>query len=498
MRRSAFATLLAVAVGASVLTGCTGSTSDRRLAGPAAPTQAELAYGRAPQPGGGITYQPDVVLVGGGAGAVRSVSADGLTWTIDANARHASDLAVGKVMFLTNRGVGRIMHIGRDGSALAVTLGPVDLGDVIRDGTLHFNHAIDVSTISMHTYSGVGGLADVTETSGNSLGSGALATSTLRSPAKSGQRVSTAGFADEDPSPGSDAKAGTGTKVSVNGFSLEVASSGNLQKGKSELKIGYKVNGVVLGVSFGVEYTNPQVHGDINISGGKITNGSYAYVSGIDGTSMSLESGSAEGLSRNIKARVEVPVEENIPLPTEPIPFNVSLRFKFIAETAFSARNGTLTAEGETKIDGPVGFRYEDGYTLETPTVTVKKSPIETMFGPSVGLNAVVIAVQFKVLFGLGASFAEFGPFAALTVSYGLTNGSSVGIVHCMQTSLDVVLSGGIGLTVGAGVKDWLKTVLGPLSKFAPKTDSDLANASTSLKHYTDYAPKVAVCKGSE
>src|SRR5690348_784045 len=63
--------------------------------GAPASQDALLAYGYAPDPHGTAVYQPDVVLVGGGPGIVRSVSADGLTWTIDGRAPNADKLAVG-------------------------------------------------------------------------------------------------------------------------------------------------------------------------------------------------------------------------------------------------------------------------------------------------------------------------------------------------------------------------------------------------------------------
>ena len=47
---------------------------------------AELRYGASARLDPGVVYQPDVVPIGGGANAVRSVSADGLVWSMDATA----------------------------------------------------------------------------------------------------------------------------------------------------------------------------------------------------------------------------------------------------------------------------------------------------------------------------------------------------------------------------------------------------------------------------
>ena len=72
-------------------------------------------------------YHPDVVIVEGGPDAVRSVSANGLVWTIKGDAGHAGDLAPGKILFVTGRSAGRVLGVHRDGDDLVVTIGPVEL-----------------------------------------------------------------------------------------------------------------------------------------------------------------------------------------------------------------------------------------------------------------------------------------------------------------------------------------------------------------------------------
>ncbi|WP_194926234.1 hypothetical protein [Catenulispora pinisilvae] len=43
-------------------------------------------YGYGPTPDPHVTYQPDVVLVGGGPNSIWSGSSDGLTWTLAGSA----------------------------------------------------------------------------------------------------------------------------------------------------------------------------------------------------------------------------------------------------------------------------------------------------------------------------------------------------------------------------------------------------------------------------
>ncbi len=153
-RRRAGATLagLAVALGlAACNSGGSSSKASPALDTPAKfgnLTSAEEQYGLAPHPDSHIALQPDVVMVGGGADSVKSVSDTGAVWTINASASRASELAVGKVMFLTSRGMGRVAAIEKRGTDLVVTLGPADITDVIREGRLDFDQPIDTATLA--------------------------------------------------------------------------------------------------------------------------------------------------------------------------------------------------------------------------------------------------------------------------------------------------------------------------------------------------------------
>lgn len=117
------ATLLACSGGSGPGTTTSGSAD------------AIARYGQAaPRDPAGFTYQPDVVVVDGGPEAVRSVSADGLVWTVDGKASGLDGLDVGEAMFLTSRAAGRVAAKEPAGDDVAITLAPVQLNEIIRDG----------------------------------------------------------------------------------------------------------------------------------------------------------------------------------------------------------------------------------------------------------------------------------------------------------------------------------------------------------------------------
>ena len=164
---------------------------------------------------------------------------------------------------------------------------------------------------------------------------------------------------------------------------------------------------------------------------------------------------------------------------------------KLEAPRVESKKNATLSATGKLKLDGPIGFV---GTKLLLPTVTQVRSPVENVTGVSVGVNAVVVAVQEKTVIGLGIPAALAGPFAAFTVSYGITNGSAIGIVQCRQTSIDVVVGGGVGFTLAPGEFKFLELLKKKLP-WPPKVDSELASGAKTVVHRVDYEPKIPVCR---
>src|SRR6266851_1208336 len=138
-------------LGALLFTACTGRGSSPHQSGTLKLSEAEFRYGVSPRRDPKVVYRDDVVLFEHGAEAVHSVSADGLTWTIDAHAPHADEVTPGKIIFLTNRGVGRVLGIQRHGGELGVVLGPITLTDVIREAELQGDQPIDLDQMIKYT-----------------------------------------------------------------------------------------------------------------------------------------------------------------------------------------------------------------------------------------------------------------------------------------------------------------------------------------------------------
>ncbi|MBK5187139.1 MAG: hypothetical protein JJD97_02780 [Gemmatimonadaceae bacterium] len=82
---------------------------------------------------------------------MRAMASNGLTWTIDANAPHADEIKVDKILFATGRVMGRILAVEHTPTGLAVTLGPVEITDVIKECDLTSDQPIDLGSALVYT-----------------------------------------------------------------------------------------------------------------------------------------------------------------------------------------------------------------------------------------------------------------------------------------------------------------------------------------------------------
>lgn len=473
-------------------------------ASPMTADQATATYGYAPMPVAGVTYQPDVVVVQGGAAAIRSASADGLVWTIDRNAAGAADLAVDKVMLLTSSATGRVVAITDVGDTRVVTLAPVDLTDIISDGTFNLDQAIDgdllgyqlVPDLPAQLIIPAGGPAESPQASPTSV------FSQSEPIAQNGYWDLQAPLVRLRPRALNAASSGTlppalqprqCAEISVGSWSMKPCAD----KGKVSLGIDYKFGGggakpgLKVGLVFSIATNNLHMRSSGSISGGQM-NGATAVVDGLQGVDVEVAAGAANGLSDNDKVKIEVPYEIDAPIPPSPetlgLPINIKIEFKYIVETAFSSKNATLTATGNYTLTGPLGL---DGGNVVTPTGGVAQSLVDSLAGIGIGVSGFVFVAKVKVQAGLGVPAATAGPYVTLTATVGLTLGSSIGIVQCRLTNW--ALKGGVGFGITI-TQDAIAALLEklPIPKSKLKTETE---KSIDIMKKDDAQPDVAACK---
>ncbi len=273
-------------------------------------------------------------------------------------------------------------------------------------------------------------------------------------------------------------------------FEAELATAGPGET-EMDLSIGRKLGeeGPGFRGTLHVTFGGLAVNVDSKIEEGKVIS-AHAHLEGLKRLGVKVEAGSESG--RNYKVRLEIPIEFNVPWPGVP-PCNVNFGYKAIVEMAVSGNNSTISGEGEITFDGsPVGFDYSaDGKTvLRDGGAKVTKEPADHVEGVSIGVTGFVVAVQFEVMVGIGTRVLAVGPFAAITVSVGLTNGSSIGIIKCKQASVDVILAGGLGHKMDRAIESYLKRLLPSIRK----SESKPISASKTLLHGVQVRPQMAAC----
>jgi hypothetical protein len=417
-------------------------------------------YGFGPQPDPRVTYQPDVVLIGGGPAAIRGMSQDGLVWTLDAGAAGVDQLAVGKVMFASSAAVGRVMRVEPGAGLVDVTLAPVELGEVISDANLVLDQPVALESMAI---ADVPQIADGYEDVLSEELTGTLPPAgSDRSRAAMPELVITAASArvrsrDERP------PVGLASEYSkkFGDWNLTAYRTAGTLGLRAERGVGSStVQGAEMKVALDthLEVDDLRVVADIPITRGEVGT-SHFRVFGIKGPAISIEAGAVNGLSDNRKIRIEVPVQLKQNVLIGGFPATLTQKFKFLVQTAFTAKNGNLTASAAWDVDGSIGM---DGQTVTLPRMTARGAKlIDTLAGISVGVNGIVVAVSFEFGLAIGLPYAGAGPVAAFITSLGLTNGSSLGIVQCKQVSITSTITAGVALQVFDPIKKALKQALG-------------------------------------
>jgi hypothetical protein len=491
-----------------LLTACGQSEST----GPAQPQDsATLTYGYGPVANPAVTYQPDVIVVGGGPKSIRSASADGLVWVIDGSAENASNLRPGKILLATSRAAGRIMSIEPRGNDLAVTLGPIHLGEVLRDADLKVDVGFDPELMVYQEVPEQPGMYRDLNASGASEAMPAryaraetpmteeagiliLRLSPIRLAMADASRPSTLPTAVK-----------SAPKISVHGFEIEPSikrdgASKADGTGKIRQRVGLKINkstpGLKVGIDLSVWLRELRFRTRTVYRDGKLDQAnSTIVVDGLEGIDMSIESGIAKAIGDNQKVRIEVPIEfiEQIPpAATEGVPLTAQIKFKFLLETALGGNNATLKAAGEYELKGPLGL---EGGKVVTPTAKETKSLIDAVSGISLGVSGIVFTQETRFLVGLGPPALFAGPYGKVVTAVGVTKAADIaaGLAapRCRSTTLKFDAGMGWGFQLTVKELGALQSLLGK----QVKTEWETFEKSATFFRKDYFSPDIPACR---
>lgn len=471
----------AVAAVGILATACSQTTSGTPGGGGtgAAPAAASQ-YGAAVEAGKGVTYQSDVVIIPNGPAAVRGVGEGGLIWYLDPAAPGVADLAEGKIMFATGRGVGRIVDVRDADGARAVTIVPIPLTDIIKDGT--FTGTSPVSLADVSTYdAGNPSWAPADDPAAPSP-----------QPAPSGTHSLAGALAAVPPQlpppshDGSIVKTVLGVKVQAtccdNGAGIVF----------DFFRDQFKASG-----SLTVTMNRPSVNFTITVAGGAIKIAELAISGGV-GLRAQLDG--ATEIFANLKRDVELPVDFSVPIGTVlGVPLSATVHQSFTLQTDFHAKDGNIHATGEWSFSGGLGFQYHRPYwAFDAPhTLVKKKSILDSLQGISIGVNGMSASYDVKVTVGIGAWGLTIGPYFGLHVSVGVARGSAAGapIAECNSATVAIYAKYGVGFTLPKALVRVINFILEKLDQ-KPIKESGGIGQNTRTYSKTAYSPDTHICTG--
>ncbi|MEO6209021.1 MAG: hypothetical protein ABIQ10_02735 [Gemmatimonadaceae bacterium] len=442
-------------------------------------TPNELKWGISPTRNAKVTYQPGVIIMEHGSDAIRAMASNGMTWTIDANAPGASDIQEDRILFATGRVMGRVLKVDHTPTGLAVTLGPVEITDVIKDCDLTSDQPIDIGSALVYTAPDYPGA-----TTTDDPPSGAFAAPSVPVYFASSQ-------APVLPSdiPG----IGAPKEIVLNDFHVIPVCCGGLG-----ITLAHDGQGVKMMATAVIELTNPSVHFDLVIRGGTIYT-AMVQLQGTAGFRVHFSAGTDKGISGNIKQNFFIPVDASFPIVGLGVPLSVVIRQTLRVETIFTAQTGTLEATGEYTFGGEFKAGKQNGGAWQAtgPTsVTTKQNLANTLDGISMGVNGLVFAYGAKVIVGIGAFGFVTGPYVGYNTVVGVNKTSSMpGALPCRSGQLNTSLRFGVGYQMPQVVTNAINFFMHALG-IKPINSEGGFEKEEGLIDKTDYVP--AGCKPKE
>jgi len=388
-------------------------------------TESERNFGIAPKRGPQVEYQPDIILMEQGDKAIRSIASDGMTWTFDANAPHVSEFQMGKIVFATGRAVGRIIYMKREGDDVKAILGPIQLNNVIRNGSFAMDSPIDLKNVLIFTAPDMPEPREVAEQKNTSSvhkpWDGWNKTVVISRVSKNGKRTPVSMsriYADGrqesyqrigrrwipatlTPAVFSPLRSGSGfsaprlQRTALGGQMMmpgapgpslpkvpslpdyKVPSAPNLPSlhiPDSDLvalpfatsdSIGvqykYEKNGLSVAATGALAVNNARIRFFLEIGNGKVPTTAGLELAGAVGVRLHLKSHTNGEFHVNAQQKAWLPTQISIPLGGGIVPFSLMFDQALVLNTGYSAKNSILNAEGDYGFDGGIKAGIEGG-----------------------------------------------------------------------------------------------------------------------------------------
>ena len=318
-------------------------------------SDAEKRYGMGARRDPNVTLQPDVVLLEAGPTAIRGQGENGFTWTIDPDAEGADQIKPGKILLLTSRAAGRVLHTQRTERGLEVILGPAEITEFIKDGEFQLDQPVNFEKMLEHPRPEIFNPEVPVPPIIASTGQFSTVLASFARPQTLGDQAFR-----------------MFNLYGSDGFGLEIASTAGHALYMGQVRFYVSAPRVVL---------------DLKIANGGISK-ALVELKGVAGFGLAFEAGLPSPSTTNISAQKFAPVDYSIPvIPLFGVPFAVTIRQQLRLQTAFTG-TGTLKARVRYELRGSLRAGYENGnWGLYGPEGVKPNMDIDTMLVGTQGVS---------------------------------------------------------------------------------------------------------------
>jgi len=530
VRALAVGTLLALVAHAC---GSGGETFDAASRDPH--TEEAEAWGLGPQPADGVTFQPDVVIVGGAGRSIRGVTDGGLTWHLDASAKGVDDLEPGKIMFVTGRSVGRVLALARDGDEVAVTIGPVTLTDVIRDGTfkrtdIDLSDPVEYPVVEPSwetTDVAVEAGAAEAERSATDAPDGSEATEGSEEPAEGDDEGAARDLSDLDALAPADPAGGAVPAAESTGFPgagaaregpalvgfasaaepVTTAAPGSGFGSCCSTGIGAHFNhnkgGTKVSGTVELTFQRPDAGFYLSIKGGQVVRAELV-VSGGFGAKVDFQAGIDGGQRAQ---RIPIPLSGEFGFPIAQVlgvPLTFTISQGLTVTTAFGASIGTITGSGSFDLGARFAFGYANGSFGNRSSTSFKttESLVNDLGGMPVGVMGLLIRHRVRFNVGFSAYVLKAGVYMDVETAVGASRGSALGavgtlgthFVECQGVGLGIWTKFGIGYSIFEPVAKAINSFLSLLDIKPISFSGGLSSKPVKIYANEEVVPDVELC----
>lgn len=432
---------------------------------PATLTETQRKFGIAPRRDKSVDYQPDIILMEQGDKAIRSIAPDGLIWTFDANAPLVSDFQEGKIVFATSRAVGRVLMLKRQGDTVQVILGPIQLTDVILNGSFAMNESLNFDTMLKYEApdwpqpppdQGVPpGAAPAGFNAGQADSAGRFIKTQAMMPGVPGVNIP------QVPKP-IPPLAPPGKSIDIDQGSVRMESIGS--NSGVGIQFYYNKDGVGGYAGSSIDLSGSQLGFFLDIKGGRIRSCGIQILAA-SGIKVSMTGHSLQEFQVNFKRKAWLPVDFSIPLGG-PVPFAVNFDSGFEISTGFSAKSSILSAEGHYHFSGGIVAGFLDGKWEGRVPVNVSATTDigRSTAGVSIGINSLMLATDIRATVGIGAFGFTSGVFGNLRSSATMLRASDI-TWPCRQGTIEAFADSGVGYSIPGWAADAVNFFLSFVTK---------------------------------